>query len=422
MTRFLMVTHGSAGDVLPIVRIGRELAGRGHEVTLTSHAPYAARARAAGLEFVPLDTTESYARHQVESRRLIDARTSADLRLFYERTGLFDQMRAECTAMIERHRPGETVLVGRHTSGASTLLAGEMLGAPTAWVALAPIQIMASPAAVAHLQRALGDGVNEVRAGFGLAPVTDWAAWFASPRSVLGLWPQWYDAAGPPSPPETSLTGFVGGDEVGGDEQEAGDVDVPAGELLVTGGTGQLLHPRFYEAALDAVASTGRTALVVAPERDLLPAVLPPGVRWFASLPFPRVVPRVAAVVHHGGIGTAVRAVRDGVPQVILAHGADRPDNAQRLASAGLARWLPAARWSAAAIAGEIGAAVADGGYASRAAAFSMLDDAGPATAADALVSLTASRPDTGAPLRERLRQMDPAQLAALTRQLSERP
>jgi len=50
-------------------------------------------------------------------------------------------------------------------------------------------------------------------------------------------------------------------------------------------------------------------------------------------------VPQAGALLHHGGIGTAVRALRSGTPQVILAHGADRPDNAARLARFGLARW-----------------------------------------------------------------------------------
>jgi hypothetical protein len=69
-------------------------------------------------------------------------------------------------------------------------------------------------------------------------------------------------------------------------------------------------------------------------------------VTWFPRLPFRAVLPHVAAVVHHGGIGTLTEALAAGTPQVILAHGADRPDNAERLARRGLASWLPAARWT----------------------------------------------------------------------------
>ncbi|MGP4105280.1 glycosyltransferase, partial [Nonomuraea sp. KM90] len=88
---------------------------------------------------------------------------------------------------------------------------------------------------------------------------------------------------------------------------------------------------------------------------------LPPDVRWSPRLPFRTVMPQVAAVLHHGGIGTLTRALVAGTPQVILAHGADRPDNAARLATAGLARWLPEHRWTAEEVAEALAAALKDG-------------------------------------------------------------
>jgi UDP:flavonoid glycosyltransferase YjiC (YdhE family) len=54
---------------------------------------------------------------------------------------------------------------------------------------------------------------------------------------------------------------------------------------------------------------------------------------------------RMAAVIHHGGIGTIACATATGVPQLILAHGADRPDNALRLQRLGVAEYLPPTAW-----------------------------------------------------------------------------
>ena len=78
----------------------------------------------------------------------------------------------------------------------------------------------------------------------------------------------------------------------------------------------------------------------------MLPARLPSTADWHPRLPFPSVLPQVAAILHHGGIGTAVRALHTGTPQVIMAYGADRPDNAARLAAHEVARWVAEPDWT----------------------------------------------------------------------------
>lgn len=140
-----------------------------------------------------------------------------------------------------------------------------------------------------------------------------------------------------------------------------------------------MLRIEFYPVALAALARTGRTGLVVTPDRAALPDPMPAGLHWYPRLPFATVLPEVAAVLHHGGIGTAVRALRSGTPQVIMAYGADRPDNAERLAAHGLARWTAEHEWSAPAV---------------------------------------AMTPLSGTALSQRVRQLPPQQRAALLRRL----
>jgi UDP:flavonoid glycosyltransferase YjiC (YdhE family) len=55
------------------------------------------------------------------------------------------------------------------------------------------------------------------------------------------------------------------------------------------------------------------------------------------------------AVIHHGGIGTLAQALAAGVPQLVLASGFDRPDNATRLQRLGVAEHLPPSCWKPAA-------------------------------------------------------------------------
>ncbi|GAA3804762.1 glycosyltransferase [Sphaerisporangium flaviroseum] len=351
MATMMLVTHGTDGDVLPFVRLGHRLRAGGHEVTLLTHAHYRDHAARAGLGFVAIDTQAAFERTLTDTPGLLDGLGWPE---FYERNGLYEQMVLEFRALAERHRPGETVLVGRHTSALSVLFAAEALGAPAAWVAVAPIQVMASRAALHAYRHVLSDGLGRVRRELGLGPIADWDAWFASARLELGLWPRWFDRAGVRSPARVRLTGFPLPDDDEDDTLPEGVAELLAGPVrpvLVTGGTGRMLHPEFYTAAVEGGRLAGRPVLLVVRHRDLVPDPLPAGVTWYPRLPFRAVMPEVAAVVHHGGIGTLSRALAAGVPQVILAHGVDRPDNAERLERHGLASRLPAPRWTP----GEVG-------------------------------------------------------------------
>ncbi|MFC6080607.1 glycosyltransferase [Sphaerisporangium aureirubrum] len=346
MPTMLLVTHGTDGDVLPFVRLGHELRAGGHEVTLITHAHYGVHAEEAGLDFVPIDTPAEFERTLVDTPGLLDGLGWPE---FYERNGLYGQMELEFAAMATRYRAGETVLVGRHTSALSVLFAAEALGAPSAWVAVAPIQLMAARGALHAYRHLLGDGIAGVRRRLGLEPVEDWDAWFDSATLQVGLWPEWFDRAGSRSPRRVRLTGFPLPDEAEDATLPAEAEEVlrgPVAPVLVTGGTGRMLHQRFYTAAVEGARRAGRPVLLVVRHRDLVPDPLPDGVTWYPRLPFRAVMPRVAAVVHHGGIGTLSRALRAGVPQIILAHGVDRPDNAERLRRRGLATWLHAPRWT----------------------------------------------------------------------------
>jgi UDP:flavonoid glycosyltransferase YjiC (YdhE family) len=49
------------------------------------------------------------------------------------------------------------------------------------------------------------------------------------------------------------------------------------------------------------------------------------------------VLPRAAAFVHHGGIGTTAQALAAGVPQLIMPLAHDQPDNASRARDLGVA-------------------------------------------------------------------------------------
>ena len=93
----------------------------------------------------------------------------------------------------------------------------------------------------------------------------------------------------------------------------------------------------------------------------LIPAaryLSPNEARNFDYLPFNKVMKNVAAVIHHGGRGTLSSAIAAGVPQLVLAMGADRPDNAIRLKGLGVADYLPPPAWKPAAVAEKLSAII----------------------------------------------------------------
>ncbi len=102
-----------------------------------------------------------------------------------------------------------------------------------------------------------------------------------------------------------------------------------------------MLHAaHFFRAAVKACRLLGVRGLLMTKYARQVPASLPPYVRHCAFAPFHELFPHCAAVVHHGGVGTAARALAAGVPQLILPLAYDQTDNAVRVQKLGVGDWL----------------------------------------------------------------------------------
>lgn len=107
-----------------------------------------------------------------------------------------------------------------------------------------------------------------------------------------------------------------------------------AGEapVVFTHGTGNHQAAMYFQCALDAVRASGQRAIFLTPLREQVPEALPPHVLWQPYLPFARLLPQAAALVHHGGIGSTAEALRAGIPQLVVSLAFDQFDNAARVA------------------------------------------------------------------------------------------
>jgi vancomycin aglycone glucosyltransferase len=75
---------------------------------------------------------------------------------------------------------------------------------------------------------------------------------------------------------------------------------------------------------LDAVGAVGCRAVISQGWAGLGDGPLPGNVFVTGPVSHPRLFPRVAAAVHHGGAGTTTAVARAGVPQVVVPHIADQ--------------------------------------------------------------------------------------------------
>ena len=167
--------------------------------------------------------------------------------------------------------------------------------------------------------RALAPGINNFRQTLGLAPVRDVVRdWWHSPTQVIGLFPDWYAAPQPDWPQNTTLTGFPLYDEHGINTIEPSLSkflsDSTERPIIFTPGSANTQATEFFEAAVDACRRIKHRGLLLTRFPEQIPNVLPPGIHHSTYAPLSDILPHAAALVHHGGIGTAAQAMRAACP------------------------------------------------------------------------------------------------------------
>ncbi|MBA3531834.1 MAG: hypothetical protein H0T73_07945 [Ardenticatenales bacterium] len=125
--------------------------------------------------------------------------------------------------------------------------------------------------------------------------------------------------------------------------------------ILITGGTTKLLvGTELFSASMEACRLLGRSGVVAAQHRNVLPEQLPDRIEWFDYLPFAKIMPHVAVLIHHGGIGTFSHALLEGVPQVIYPNYSDGRHMGEHLQALGVAKTLSPSQWTPEAVAAAI--------------------------------------------------------------------
>jgi rhamnosyltransferase subunit B len=182
--------------------------------------------------------------------------------------------------------------------------------------------------------------LNALRTTLGLPPVRSvMRRWLHSPDLTVGAFPAWFAAPQPDWPASAVVTGFPrwrAPAEAPLPDAVRAFLCAGAPPLAFTAGTGMAQANAFFACALRTATALQRRALFVTRFPDTLPDPLPAAVLVADPLPFDRLLPRVAALVHHGGIGTTAAALAAGVPQLIAPFAFDQFDNAARIVRLGV--------------------------------------------------------------------------------------
>ena len=361
----LLLAIGSAGDVHPFVGLGLALKRRGHAVTVATNEHFQPLVERVGLAFTSLGTADEYHRainnpdiwHPMRGFQTV---VEFSMRELAQR--VYD-------LVASRYVPGKTITAGTLLA-VGARIAQEKLGVPFATVGFAPAVIRSSIAIPKlpglplrdsspewlkkfmywmvdslMVDRLCGPHINGLRAKVGLPPVRGiMKNWWYSPELNICMWPEPFGKIEADWPANSVLTGFPLYDEAGATPLPPELVQfLDAGDkpICFTPGSAMMFGHEFFTAAADACQRLKRRGVLLTRYPEQIPKSLPAGVIHCAYAPFTQLLPRAAALVHHGGIGTTSQAYAAGIPQLLMPMAHDQFDNADRIARLNLGDWLP---------------------------------------------------------------------------------
>jgi UDP:flavonoid glycosyltransferase YjiC (YdhE family) len=379
--RFILMPLGSAGDVHPFIWLARLLRQRGHEVLMLAQAVVCEMPERAGIP------TRGWGVKEEQEQVLKNPDIWHPQKAFPLLMGYLPQWTREMLPLIreelEKGDRARTVFMSG-TLAFAAKVASELFAVPWIPVHLQPSLFMSveePPIMTARLEwipraprwvrralfgligwrvdQVLGPAVRSIREESGL-PIGSRKGlmnqcWHSADGEIA-LFPDWFARQAPDWPAGAVTTRFPLYDEARERpidpalEAFLGAGDAP---VIITPGSANAHGAAFIREAAAGCALIGKRPLVVTrfPEQV---GVLPPGGASFEYIPFGRVFPRGAAVIHHGGVGTTAQCFAAGVPQFIMPMSHDQPDNAARVKRMGAGDYLYPKKFRASRIAEKL--------------------------------------------------------------------
>lgn len=392
-THFVVVTIGSAGDLFPFMAMALALRARGHRVSFLAPEQHAPFVLDTGLPFVGLPVDEAVLLdpdlwHATRGFGVVWRATRPAMARIVP---FVDALPADepCVLLVHPLALPEADLCRAARPGlkvAAAYLAPQNL--PTVhdplmlgpwrvppWVPLGLRRWLLRRLAASFIDPVALDEVNAARTARGMPRVAGMLGYlFGVPDLSVTLFPEWFAPTRPDWPRPLVRAGFPLFDPKP-DAPLSPELErfLAAGQgarqdkpVAFTHGTGNTQARAYFEHAGKAVQRLGLRAIFLTPHREQLPPDLPPAILWQDYVPLRRLLPHLALLAHHGGIGTTAESLRAGVPQLVVPLAHDQFDNAARVAALGAGAGLPAAKLDDARLARTLERMLADDGLAGR--------------------------------------------------------
>jgi sterol 3beta-glucosyltransferase len=372
--RLTLVAVGTRGDVQPLLALGAGLSAGGHCVRLATHPVFEPEARACGLEFASLGINPQDLLQRAGTRAIAGMGGNS-LQFLRSVLRAFAEGRSFMGEMLHRIYLAcdEAQAIVYSSAAFPAVHAAQSLGVPCAMAAQQPFvpskrlaaPILPGAGSVRLPAGALQSRYN--RLSYFLVEQLLWQPW----RSVINRWRK--DELGLPAAPFRGLypgassgpsavlhgysplvapapddwpgwahvTGYWFAETVAGwNPPESLERFLAQGPAPVVIGFGSMpLEPDLTYRVRQAVAIVGCRAVLLEGWGGLgagEAVKLDPGVLRLPWVPHAWLLPRAAAVVHHGGSGTTGAGLRAGIPAVVVPFTGDQLFWAERLHALGL--------------------------------------------------------------------------------------
>ena len=406
MAYIVLSTFGSFGDLHPYLALALGLKARGHDPVVATSAVYRAKVEAEGIGFAPVrpDVGELLDRPDFVEKLWSPRRGTEYLIRDY----LIPQVREGFVDLREACQRADLLLT--HAAAYAGPIVGEALQIPWLSVALQPAVFFSAfdpsvvPAAPAlrHLYP-LGPSVFRLMMWLAEQKVKNWVGpiqklrqevglplasrnpvmgGIFSPFGSLALFSECFAKPQADWPPRTVQTGFVFYDQLGegipgvqNDKKRQAEAlynflsNGPPPVLFTLGSSAVMQAGTFFAESTAAAQKLNIRAIMLVGNfgREQLPSAMPPSIFVTNYLPYSEIMPKMAAIVHQGGIGTTAQGLRAGRPTLVVPWAHDQPDNAERLRKMGVGRTIPRNRYRAKRVAKELNYLLSGKDYAERA-------------------------------------------------------
>ncbi len=387
--KIVLATHGTLGDLHPLMALALALRARGADPVICSHDNFQPKVESIGIPFHSFGPGYQTYRDDLKiSQDELVRRMSRD-HAYMLKLLVAPYLASAVQDLMPLVRDADMVVGSRYAYGAH--IAAQLCGKPYTALALQPAVMLSaydppklkdaffrtaprSAFGRAHNRviKLIGTGllagglgpVSKIYQSFGLEP-QDRIDGIVADQHTLALYSPLIGKLQPDFPPRTQIVGFPFFDSESGASAKL----APALETFLSSGTPPLVFSlgsvavfdsvHFYRDAIQACKDLNERCVILAGDSPLLQESFGPDVFITPYAPHSLLFPRARAVVHHGGIGSTAQGLRAGRPQLITPVFADQFDNAHRLEKLGLCHSIDFDNWSVAQAKASISALLA---------------------------------------------------------------